>query len=201
MTTTTVSRWTAIACAAAVLSLAVAAQAAETVSALKQHDTAGPIDIVADRLEVRQKESLAVFKGSVEANQGDLTLKADAVTVYYSRDQGADGPAIARLDATGGVEIQSPSERVEGTWGVYDVERRVVTLGGSVVLQRGDTLIRGDRLELDLDTGITKLDGAPTTTGADQNGRVRGRFSVPGEQQPADETPSADPQGDPGGGV
>lgn len=158
--------------------IAGAVGAAQPVSVLKDHDTKEPIDISADRLEVRQGENLALFVGNVEALQGDLQLTADRLVVYYETAAGATDPTIRRLDVEGSVRLQSPSEDVSAQWGVYDVDSRLVTLGGEVVLTRGDTVVEGDRLELDLDSGLTRVDAA--TTGAGQKpGRVRGRFALP----------------------
>lgn len=154
---------------------------AQEISALKDHDTDRPIDITADRLEVKQKQNQAVFKGAVEAVQGDLKLTSAELVVYYETTDGATNPTISRLDATGGVALNSPSETAQGNWGVYDVERRLVTLGGAVMLSRGDTVITGERLELDLESGITKIDGAPATDGDEAN-RVKGTFTLPEKQ-------------------
>ncbi len=155
------------------------------VSALKSHDTEQPIDISADRLEVRSKDDVAVFEGRVEAVQKDLTLKSDRVTVYYQTKSGKTKPSgtpstISRIDAAGNVQLETPSEQATANWGVYDMEKRILTLGGSVVLNRGDVVVRGDRLQVDLDSGVTKLDTADAGTGGGQ-GRVRGRF-VPAEK-------------------
>lgn len=166
---------------AMVLAAGMPGTVAQEISALKDHDTDRPIDITADRLEVKQKENQAIFKGAVEAVQGDLKLTSAELIVYYETTDGATNPTISRLDATGGVALNSPSETAQGNWGVYDVERRLVTLGGAVMLSRGDTVITGERLELDLESGITKIDGAPANDGDDTN-RVKGTFTLPEKQ-------------------
>lgn len=170
----------------AVALLPVVAGAQQAVSALKNHDSNLPIEISADRLEVRSRDDVAVFEGRVEAVQEDLTLRADRVTVYYDRKpEGAgegDAPPISRIDAAGKVTLISPSENVSANWGVYDMTQRIVTLGGSVVLNRGDVVVRGDRLQVNLDSGVTRLETASTGTGEMQEkGRVRGRFT-PGDR-------------------
>lgn len=150
------------------------------VSSLKQHNTDAPIDVDARRIEVRDKDNLALFDGAVKIRQGDLTLDADSVRVYYQR-VGDNDPTILRLDADGSVELTSPSEKARSRRGVYDVEQRLITLIGNVVLTRRDNVLRGQRLQLDLDTGLATLDG--TTTGArDEQSRVTGRFSAPPRQ-------------------
>lgn len=190
--------------AALAFSLAVPSQASAQVSALKDHDTAQAIDITADRLEVREKEDIAVFSGSVEAVQGELNISADSITVYYKKPVGDGNPTISRLDMAGHAKLVSPSEEVSSDWAVYDVEARLVTLGGSVVLGSGDSQVRGERLELDLESGITRFEGAPvvgagvgTGPGGDEpTGRVRGRFSVPDSSEDAGEETSEEKKED-----
>lgn len=168
---------------------AAGAQGSDGISALKDHNTRQAIDISADRLEVRAKDSVAVFEGRVQAVQQDMTLNADRLTVHYqkrSQDSGGQNgnrpPAISRIDALGQVKLTSPTESVAGDWGVYDMEQRIVTLGGAVVLSHDDVVVRGDRLQVDLRTGITKLETAAGTGAGGGDGRVRGRF-VPAEKK------------------
>ncbi|WCL54514.1 LptA/OstA family protein [Gimibacter soli] len=163
---------------AALLPLASAAGAAAAEPALKGHDTEQPIDITAERLEVRQRDGRAEFKGAVRVVQGGMTLTADSLVVYYAGDIAGGSPSISRLDSSGKVSLSSDSEAVTGDWAIYDVEKRLVTMGGNVVLTRGSSRLAGERLELDLVSGLTRLDGA-----AADDGRVRGRFSLP-EKQP-----------------
>ncbi|WP_417449046.1 LptA/OstA family protein [Kordiimonas sp.] len=141
---------------------------------LKNHDTYQPIDISAERLEMKQKEGRAIFKGAVVVKQGDMTLNADTLTVFYQAENGVENPSISRLDAEGGVKLTSDSETLTGEWGVYDVDRRLITLGGSVSFMQGESILTGERLEFDLVSGLAKLDGR-----ASDDGRVRGQFSVP----------------------
>ena len=160
-----------------VASLAVGAFAQPStaqVSALKGHDVAVPIDITADRLEVRQKDNMAIFQGNVNAKQDDLRFEADRVAVHYVSDEAATSPTVTRLDATGSVRFYSPSEKARGDWAVYDVTRKLVTIGGDVVLERDDTEIRGDRLEINLVTGVSRFGGE-----SQESGRVKGRFAIP----------------------
>ncbi len=157
--------------------------AAQEVSVLKGHETEKPIDIVAERLEVRDRENIAIFTGNVEANQGDLNFKADRITVYYKTVEGVTNPTVERLDVAGNVKLESPSEYAEADWGVYDVQQRLVTLGGAVMLRRGGTVIRGQRIELDLRTGITKFDSSGSPPQDPDGGRVRGQFTLPAEKK------------------
>ena len=102
-------------------------------SALKDHNVENPVDISADRLEVKQKENIAFFTGNVVVTQSDMSLVSDRITVFYEEDREENNSSsISRLDASGNVTLTSPTETVRSTWGVYDFEERIITLGGKV---------------------------------------------------------------------
>jgi lipopolysaccharide export system protein LptA len=151
-----------------------------------------PIEITADSLEVQQDKQIAIFRGRVQAVQGTMRLTADTVTVTY-RDQKAQQPqpqqrraptpaagdgamgAISRIDAVGNVFVSSPAETAQGQSGVYDVDKRTVTLVGQVVLTRDKNVLKGETLVWNLETGVSRLDGGPATAGT-SGGRVKGVF-------------------------
>jgi len=156
---------------AALLGLAGSAAFAQG-SALKGHNTNAPVDISADRIEVQDRADRAVFSGNVVAKQAELTLAAPRITVAY---QNAGKVQLKRIDATGGVTVTSPSERATGQVGIYDIDRRLITLVGAVSLIRGDSHVNGGRLVIDLRSGRAVVDGG----GPGSGGRVTGRFTVP----------------------
>ncbi len=157
---------------------------AQTLSSLRNHDTKQPIDIDADRFEIRDKDRMAILQGAVKVRQGALALDSTKMRVFYDRTT-AKNPTIKRIDAQGTVRFNSPTEKAEAAWGIYDVEERQLTLGGNVKLTRGDNVVQGQRLEVNLVTGVTTLDGAAGATAqkpsapSSGDGRVRARFAVP----------------------
>lgn len=161
---------------AAVLAAAAAlAQAQAPVSALKGHDSSAPVDVSANRIEVQERADRALFVGDVHVKQGELTLDTARLTIAY---KSAGGIQINRLDASGGVVVRSPSETARGRFGVYDLDRKLITLVGDVVLTRGGSQIVGSRLVIDLDSGRAVIDGGPAGV-AQSGGRVTGHFTVP----------------------
>lgn len=159
---------------------------AQGLSALKEHDINQPVDIEADRSELFGRDDAALYIGNVHVAQGQLDLFSERLHVFYSLPEGAANPEVHRLDATGNVRLESPSENASSDWGVYDVTERLITLGGNVVLTRGDSRLEGERLEIDLETGVAKLDGKTTEN---RSGRVRGRFVLPekNDEDPGDD--------------
>ena len=159
----------------------IVAGIADTDSLFNGHDTEQPIEIVADNFTVDQDSKIATFEGQVVATQGNLTFRTETLRVFYETEKGKDEPSIARLDALGRFRMESPSEVAEGDWAIYDVKSRTITIAGHVTLRRNQSEISGDRLEIDLETGLSKFNGAPFNPETMQTGRVKGRFSLPDE--------------------
>src|SRR4051794_10022497 len=80
-----------------------------------------PIQIDADKLEVFSKEQRAVYSGNVVAIQGETTIKAPEMIVFYDRQSDKTAPAtpppeggpeeggtsLRRVEAKGGVSVVS----------------------------------------------------------------------------------------------
>ena len=141
-----------------------------------------PVNYAADRIELQDRQNRVVLSGNVVVTQGDLRLTASRMNVAYT-DTG--GLSIQRIDATGGVVVTRGSERAIGNVGVYDFNRRLITLSGAVALRRGSDTLNGGRLTIDLRSGVSSVDGRgaaagnPGPTGTGGSGRVSGTFAVP----------------------
>lgn len=141
-----------------------------------------PVNYAADRIELQDRQNRVVLSGDVVITQGDLRLTAGRTTVAYTD---AGSLRIQRIDATGGVVVTRGSERAQGAAGVYDFNRRVIVLSGGVSLRRGGDTLNGGRLTIDLNSGVSSVDGRGGTAGtgvggqAAPGGRVSGSFSVP----------------------
>ena len=160
-------------------------QQQQGVSALKGHNSNAPVDVTADRIEVQDRADRALFVGNVHATQAELTLDTDRLTVAYSSKPGTNGSTtsgggvqIHRLDAAGGVVVHSPSETAKGDLGIYDLDRKLITIIGNVRLTQRDNVVTGQRLVINLDTGRAVIDGGPPGVNS-SGGRVTGHFTVP----------------------
>ncbi len=164
-----------IAATAATAGFGAIAYAQEPVSALRGHNSNAPVDVTSDRIEVQDRADRAIFAGNVRVRQANLTMEAQRVTVAYSTGGGIQ---INRIEAAGGVVVRSPSETARGQFGIYDTDRKLITLIGGVQLIRGGSQVSGARLVIDLDSGRAVIDGGPAGV-AQSGGRVTGRFTVP----------------------
>jgi lipopolysaccharide export system protein LptA len=155
-------RIAAMAAAIAMAAASAAAQQSGSPFGGFRHDSAAPIEITADSLEVRQAEGVAIFEGQVVAGQGTLRLTSQRLLVRYV--EGGEGAAegsgdIDSLRAEGDVFLTSGAETATGQWADYDVARGFVTMGGGVILTQGDNAIRGERLSVDLNAGTGRIEG------------------------------------------
>lgn len=151
------------------------------------HNSDAPVSFGADHGELQGKANRAVLAGNVVISQGDLTVRAGRATMAFSTEGG--GFKIHRLDAVGGVRIVKGDQSASGDVAVYDFDRRLITLAGNVVLMRGGDRLSGGRLTIDLDSGLSTIDGrvgggSPALGGesgvaTSRGGRITGTFTVP----------------------
>jgi lipopolysaccharide export system protein LptA len=131
-----------------------------------------PVKILAATLEVRDKDKVATFSGDVRVLQGDTEMRCKSLTVHY--DEGGSGakglkaadpgPAgqqqIRLIEAKGGVTVIQKDQNAQGDTGLFDMRANTVTLVGNVVVTRGQDVLRGRKLTVDLTSGTSKIDGA-----------------------------------------
>lgn len=142
-----------------------------------------PIQIDAASLEMRDKDKAATFSGNVKVVQGDTTMRSKTLVVFYDNDQPASsakpamksaspGPtgssSIRKLEAKGGVIVTQKDSTVTGDHGVFDMRANTVTMFGNVLLTKDKNVLRGDRLIVDLTTGVSRVES--------DSGRVQGVF-------------------------
>ena len=166
-----------------------------------QQNRTDPVKIEANLLEVRDKDKTAVFSGNVIVNQGDTQMRCKELVVHYeggappsrsAKTQAVASQQIRRLVANGGVIVTTKDQRATGNIGIYDARANTMTLSGNVVLVQGPNLMHGDRLVVDLTSGLSRLDAVGKSKAP---GRVHGLF-VPGSvKEPLPEPPA--PAGSP----
>jgi len=145
-----------------------------------------PIQIDAERLEVRDKQKVATFFGDAKADvkvvHGDVTMRSKILVVFYDRqddNQGGtatpakaassapSGPGgggqIRRMEAKGGVIVTQKYQTVTGDLGVFDTKTNTATVTGNVVMTQCDNVLRGERLVVDMTTGVSQVEGGRVT--------------------------------------
>ena len=164
-----------------------------------------PIQIEAASLEMLDKKKEATFAGNVKVVQGDTTMTSKKLVVFYDSNQPAGtapqpgqkaaskptaaaapmqsatpGPggssSIRRLEARGNVVVTQKDQVVTGETAVFETKTNLITMVGGVVLTQGKNVLRGDRLMVDMTTGVSRVES--------DNGRVQGLFVSSGQTAP-----------------
>jgi lipopolysaccharide export system protein LptA len=150
-----------------------------------------PIQIEAASLEMRDKQKEATFSGNVKVVQGDTTMTSKTLVVFYEQSsekkpppakkgagKGAPmqsatpGPggssSIKRLEAHGNVVVTQKDQVVTGETAIFDTKTNLITMLGGVVLTQCKNVLRGDRLLVDMTTGVSRVES--------DSGKVQGLF-------------------------
>jgi lipopolysaccharide export system protein LptA len=165
-----------------------------------------PIQIEAATLEMRDKKKEATFSGNVKVVQGDTTLTSKTLVVFYDAtpapgatptpgatpapnskaaksapiQSATPGPggssSIRRLEAKGNVVVTQKDQVVTGDTAVFDTKSNLITMLGGIVLTQGKNVLRGDRLMVDMTTGVSRVES--------DSGRVQGLFQSSGQGTP-----------------
>jgi lipopolysaccharide export system protein LptA len=86
--------------------------------------------------------------------------------------------SIRRLEAKGNVVVTQKDQVVTGETAVFDTRANMITMLGGIVLTQGKNVLRGDRLMVDMTTGVSRVES--------DSGRVQGLFiSSGGQSAPA----------------
>ncbi len=145
-----------------------------------------PVRIEAATLEVRNKDQVATFSGNVKVTQGDTVMRCKSLLVFYDQDgegkamqAATPGPGgqqkIKRLEARGSVVVTQKDQTATGNLGIFDMRTNTVDLTGDVVMTQGQNMLRGDRLVVDLTSGVSRVE-----SGKNGQGRVQGLFQPGG---------------------
>lgn len=144
-------------------------------------ENGGPVSYSADNLQYFDGDHRLVLTGNVDIVQNDARLRANTITLYFSRStapanagsQAANGGLgsgdIQRMLAEGDVYYVRPQQSARGDRADYETSTDSVTFSGNVVVASEENVIRGETLVLQI--------GTRQTTIRPQNGqRVRGVF-------------------------
>jgi lipopolysaccharide export system protein LptA len=155
-----------------------------------------PIQIEAASLEMRDKKKEATFSGNVKVVQGDTTMTSKTLVVFYdsgpapatptptpapaapkgsksgSMQSATPGPggssSIRRLEAKGSVVVTQKDQVVTGETAIFDTRANLITMVGGVVLTQCKNVLKGDRLKVDMTTGVSRVES--------DSGKVQGMF-------------------------
>ena len=142
-----------------------------------------PIQIEADRMISQEQDHAVIFQGSVDAKQGELLIRTDEMTVYYSQQQDSQGKQtgseVDKLICKGNVQIsQGDWLGTGGRMDYYAAERKVV-LSEDARAWQGQNMVAGKTITYFLDDGRSIVEGPVSAGGKTGNGKKQFCFHQP----------------------
>ncbi|MDD3250768.1 MAG: hypothetical protein GX874_13460 [Smithella sp.] len=127
-----------------------------------------PIEIVSDKMEAFQTTRMVVFSGNTVAQQGDVRIQADRLSIYY---KASGGPKEKKIDpeteqtgdlekivAEGHVVITQKDVLATGNEAVYYQDDARFVMTGNPVLQQRKSVIKGCRVIIQVDENRGKVE-------------------------------------------
>ncbi|MDE2603805.1 MAG: LPS ABC transporter substrate-binding protein LptA [Bradyrhizobium sp.] len=144
----------------------------------------GDTTMTSKTLVVFYESSSAAASGApatgTQAAAAQANAKAAAPATGAPIPAASPGPggasSIKRLEARGNVVVTQKDQVVTGKTAVFDTKTNLITMVGGVILTQGRNVLRGDRLMVDMTTGVSRVES--------DSGRVQGLFQSSGQGSP-----------------
>ena len=120
-----------------------------------------PIEVEADRLEVRDDENLSIYEGNVNLTQGSLRIRSDRLVIHFN-----DRRELTLMEMTGSParlrrlddqqrEMQGEAQRINYT----ESESLLELIGAARFDHAGDT-IESERIRINTDNNSIQAGGS-----------------------------------------
>jgi lipopolysaccharide export system protein LptA len=149
----------------------------------KEATFSGNVKVIQGDTTMTSKTLVVFYESSGASAAGAPAAGTPANTKAAPPAKGAPIPAAApgpggassikRLEARGSVVVTQKDQIVTGETAVFDTKTNFVTMLGGVVLTQGKNVLRGDRLIVDMTTGVSRVES--------DSGRVQGLFQSSGQ--------------------
>ena len=116
------------------------------------------IEIIAESMEWDKQKGQAIAKGNAKAVKGDTIITANQIIAIMNSN--SETQKIVRLLANGNVEFSNGYQLATGNNAVYNLDKNEIIIKGNVNLKREENIIKGDKLIIDFETGLSKMLGS-----------------------------------------
>lgn len=117
------------------------------------------VSIESDQMELFESTNQAVFRGNVRARQNDVRLNSTNLIATFEKTK-SGGTDVTWLETKGGgVQIITPSQNITGDRMKMNVKANTAVVTGKVTVTQGTSIVKGERLNLNLNTNEAKFSG------------------------------------------
>jgi lipopolysaccharide export system protein LptA len=144
-----------------------------------------PISIEADQMSSTEETNTVLFTGDVDAKQGDLRVRSDKMTVFYT-DQDTDAKEqlsttqqVEKLICVGNVEITRTDWLGTSDNMVYFADKRQVILTGNAKAWQGQNMVVGEKIVYYMDEGRSEVvGGTAVSVGGEEEKEKKSRVKM-----------------------
>jgi lipopolysaccharide export system protein LptA len=163
----------------------IEAAALEMIDKKKEATFSGNVKVVQGDTTMTSKKLVVFYDASQPAGAApqpgqQKTPPKPAAAASAPMQSATPGPggssSIRRLEARGNVVVTQKDQVVTGETAVFETKTNLITMVGGVVLTQGKNVLRGDRLLVDMTTGVSRVES--------ESGRVQGLFQSSGQGTP-----------------
>ena len=150
-----------------------------------------PIHVEANRMESTEKSNSVIFTGDVDARQGDVRIRSDEMTVFYTpapaenpknkNEKKKTSQQVEKLICIGNVELTRGEWLGTSKKMVYLSKERQVILTENAKAWQGQNMVSGDKIIYYLDEGRSEVIGnktATTVSGSDSSKKKPTRVNM-----------------------
>jgi lipopolysaccharide export system protein LptA len=130
-----------------------------------------PIQITSDRMDAYDDKGMVVFDGNAVAIQGERTITANTITLFYKKKPEGSGPLVAtegpkngdldKIEAKGNVRITQGERIVTGKEAIFLQDEQKIIVKGNAVLKEGKNEIRGAQVVVYLNENRGVVESGP----------------------------------------
>jgi lipopolysaccharide export system protein LptA len=154
-----------------------------------------PIHIESNKMTSIEKSNSVIFNGDVDARQGDVRIRTDEMTVFYTSAQDSTNkqkdkkkPAdqtekktsqqVEKLICTGNVEITKGEWLGTAKKMVYLSKERQVILTDNAKAWQGQNMVSGEKIIYYIDEGRSEVIGGTKATASDTDKKKSSRVNM-----------------------
>jgi lipopolysaccharide export system protein LptA len=136
----------------------------------KEATFSGNVKVVQGDTTMTSKTLVVFYESSGGANDSGGTAPAKPANAKASAKAAPGAPmqsatpgpggasSIKRLEARGNVVVTQKDQVVTGETAIFDTKANLITMLGGVVLTQCQNVLRGDRLMVDMTTGVSRVE-------------------------------------------
>jgi lipopolysaccharide export system protein LptA len=152
-----------------------------------QGDTTMTSKVLVVYYESGNQNAQPATPASAPAKAAAKSASAQSAPMQSATPGPGGASSIKRLEAKGDVIVTQKDQVVTGETAVFDTKTNLITMMGGVVLTQGKNVLKGDRLLVDMTTGVSRVES--------DSGRVQGLFVSSGQTGTGAALPGASPPG------